>query len=82
MEEYKDALSKFKFVCDGEHPQRVLFERARELGIKMIEAFGMSEGVGFIFAVPRDFKTMGEILIRSAGLTEGYWTNPEKTREA
>lgn len=121
VEEYKDALSKFKFVCDGEHPQRVLFERARELGIKMIEAFGMSEGVGFTFAVlkdhmldwewdrqveflnkaglpapfveirivddegndvPRDFKTMGEILIRSAGLTEGYWMNPEKTREA
>jgi len=120
-ENYRDALSKFKFVCDGEHPQRVLFERARQLGIKMIEAFGMSEGVGFTFAVlkdhmlnwdwerqveylnkaglpapfvevrivddegrevPRDFKTMGEILIRSPGLTEGYWKNPEKTAES
>lgn len=121
VENYREALSKFKFVCDGEHPQRVLFERARQLGIKMIEAFGMSEGVGFTFAVlkdhmldwdwgrqveylnkaglpapfvevrivdsdgkdvPRDFKTMGEILIRSPGLTEGYWKNPEKTAEA
>ncbi|WP_202318985.1 long-chain-fatty-acid--CoA ligase [Archaeoglobus neptunius] len=121
VENYRDALSRFKFVCDGEHPQRVLFERARELGIKMIEAFGMSEGVGFTFAVlkdhmlywgwekqveylnkaglpapfveikivdgegnevERDFKTMGEILIRSPGLTEGYWKNPEKTSES
>jgi fatty-acyl-CoA synthase len=32
--------------------------------------------------VPRDFKTMGEILIRSPGLTEGYWMNEEKTRES
>ncbi|MEM5823160.1 MAG: long-chain-fatty-acid--CoA ligase [Archaeoglobaceae archaeon] len=119
--DYAEALKGLKFVCDGEHPPRVLFERAKQFGIEMIEAFGMSEGVGFTFAVlkdhmfewswerqleflnkaglpaplvevrivdsegkevPRDGKTMGEILIRSPGLTEGYWMNPEKTKES
>ncbi|MEM1579244.1 MAG: long-chain-fatty-acid--CoA ligase [Archaeoglobaceae archaeon] len=119
--EYADSLKGLKFVCDGEHPPRVLFERAKQMGIEMIEAFGMSEGVGFTFAVlkdhmlnwnwekqveflnkaglpaplvelkitdmegkevPRDGKTLGEIMIRSPGLTEGYWMNPEKTKES
>ncbi len=121
LENYLDALKGFKFVCDGEHPTRALFERAKAAGIEMIEAFGMSEGVGFTFSVlkdhmldwdwnkqveylnkaglpaplvemrivdgdgndvPKDGKTMGEILIRSPGLTEGYWLNEEKTAES
>ena len=52
--EYKDALKGFKFICDGEHPPRVLFKKAKEFGIEMIEAFGMSEGVGFTFSVLKD----------------------------
>jgi len=119
--QYAEYLKGLKFVCDGEHPPRILFERAKKMGIEMIEAFGMSEGVGFTFSVlkdymldwpwekqveflnkaglpaplvevkivdesgkpvPRDFKTMGEILIRSPGLTEGYWMNEEKTKES
>jgi len=91
------------------------------MGVEVIEAYGMSEGVGFTFSVlkdhmlewpwerqveflnraglpgpfvevkivdekgkevPRDFKTMGEILIRSPGLTEGYWMDEKRTRES
>ncbi|MEB3778766.1 MAG: long-chain-fatty-acid--CoA ligase [Desulfurococcales archaeon] len=119
VDKYRDALKGFKFLIDGEHPPRVLFEQARKYGIEMIEAFGMSEGVGFTFAiprddmigrpweelveyyntagipapfvqvkivdaegreVPRDFKTMGEVLIKSPGLTEGYWKDEERTK--
>ncbi|WP_292320763.1 AMP-binding protein, partial [Caldisphaera sp.] len=105
-QEYKDALSNFKFLLDGEHPPRSLFFEAKKFGINFIEAFGMSEGVGYTYAVPKDnmldwpweklldyfntaglpgpfvnvkivdgngnpvpkdFKTMGEILIQSPG---------------
>lgn len=121
IDQYKDALKGFKFLIDGEHPPRTLFELARKYGIEMIEAYGMSEGVGFTFAipkehmldwpweklveyyntagvpapfvqvkivdaegkpVPRDFKTMGEVLIKSPGLTEGYWKDPKRTDES
>jgi fatty-acyl-CoA synthase len=31
---------------------------------------------------PRDGKTMGEIVVKSPGLTEGYWLDEEKTSES
>lgn len=121
VEEYRDALDGFKFVCDGEHPPKALFEQAKKLGIKMIEAYGMSEGVGYTFSVlkehmldtpwesqiewinkaglpaplvsvkvetaegidaPKDGKTMGEVLVKSPGLIQGYWNDEAKTAEA
>jgi len=121
IDRYKDALRGFKFLLDGEHPTRDLFELARKYEMNVIEAYGMSEGVGYTFAIPRedmlnlpweqlveyintaglpapfvevrivdaegrdvpcDFKTMGEVLVRSAGLTEGYWLDEAKTRES
>jgi len=120
-EKYKDALSHFKFLLDGEHPPRTLFYEAKKFGIEFIEAFGMSEGVGFTYAVPKDnmidwpweklldyyntaglpgpfvevkivdgngnlvpknFNTMGEILLKSPGITEGYWKDQEKTESS
>jgi len=117
-ENYRDALSNFKYLLDGEHPPRSLFYEAKKFGVQFIEAFGMSEGVGYTFAVPKeymldwpweklldyintaglpgpfvqvkivdesgkpvpkDFKTMGKVLVKSPGLTEGYWKDPERT---
>jgi len=37
VEKYKNTLSKFKFLCDGEYPTTSLFERAKSLGMKIIE---------------------------------------------
>lgn len=121
VDKYKDALRGLKFLIDGEHPPRKLFELAMKYGIKMIEAYGMSEGVGYTFAtlkdhmvkwsedklldvvnkaglpapfveikvvddkgdeVPRDGKTMGEVLVRSPGLITEYWKDPQRTAEA
>jgi acyl-CoA synthetase (AMP-forming)/AMP-acid ligase II len=102
-------------------PPRALIEKAKKMGVEVIEAYGMSKGVGFTFSVlkdhmlewpwerqveflnraglpgpfvevkivdesgkevPKDFKTMGEVLIRSLGLTEGYWMYEKRTRES
>jgi fatty-acyl-CoA synthase len=119
--QYIEYLRGLKFLLDGEHPPRALIEKAKKMGVEVIEAYGMSEGVGFTFSVlkdhmlewpwerqveflnraglpgpfvevkivdesgkevPKDFKTMGEILIRSPGLTEGYWMDEKRTRES
>lgn len=121
VDKYKDALSKLKFLQDGEHAPRELFILCQKYGIKIMEAYGMSEGVGFTFAtlkdhmvnwpfekqvdyinkaglpapfceikvvdaegkeVPRDGKTPGEILVKSAGLTLGYYKDLKRTEES
>lgn len=121
VEKYREALSRLKFLQDGEHGPRELYLTCRRYGIKMIEAFGMSEGVGYTFAtlkdhmvgwdedrkleyinkaglptvfchirvvdsngrdVPWDGKTPGEVWVKSAGLTLGYYNDPERTKES
>ena len=121
VDEYSDALSKIKILQDGEHAPLEFFHRIRKYNMKIIEAYGMSEGVGYTFAtlkehmldwpeekqleymhkaglpavlcevrvvdgegkdVPRDGKTYGEIWIKSAGLTLGYYNDPERTKES
>lgn len=37
-------------MIDGEHPTRSLMMRAWSYGIRIAEAYGMSEGIGFTFA--------------------------------
>jgi fatty-acyl-CoA synthase len=102
-------------------PLGLYFMKLKKIGIEFIEAFGMSEGVGFTYAVPKDnmidwpweklldyyntaglpgpfvevkivdgngnlvpknFNTMGEILLKSPGITEGYWKDQEKTESS
>jgi fatty-acyl-CoA synthase len=50
VENYRDALKGLKFLIDGEHPTRSLMMRAWSYGIRIAEAYGMSEGIGFTFA--------------------------------
>jgi len=121
INKYADYLKGLKFLQDGEHASRELFLQCRKYGIKIMEAYGMSEGVGYTFAtlkdhmvdwpyekqldyinkaglplpfcevkvvdnegkeVPKDGKTPGELLVRSAGLTLGYFNDPKRTMES
>jgi fatty-acyl-CoA synthase len=50
VENYREYLNGLKFIIDGEHPPRSLMIRAWSYGIRIFEAYGMSEGVGYTFA--------------------------------
>jgi len=47
-------LRGLKFLLDGEHPPRALIEKAKGMGIEVVEAFEMSEAVGLTFPVLKD----------------------------
>jgi fatty-acyl-CoA synthase len=121
LNKYLDYIKGLKFLQDGEHAPRELFLQCKKYGIKIMEAYGMSEGVGYTFAtlkdymldwpyekqldyinkaglplpfcevkvvdnegkeVPKDGKTPGEVLVKSAGLTLGYYNDPKRTQES
>lgn len=50
VDNYREYLKGLKFWIDGEHPPRSLMEKALSYGIQIMEAYGMSEGVGYTFA--------------------------------
>lgn len=120
-EEYRDVLSKWKVVIGGAALPKGLAKRAKELGIKAMAGYGLSETcpvltisvykehmldldeerkidvairTGFPIPlvklrvvdeqmkdVPKDWKSMGEIIVRSPWCTSEYYKDPEKTSE-
>jgi len=120
-EEYRDALSRWKVVIGGAALPRGLAKKARELGIKVMAGYGLSETcpvltiavlkdhmldwpeeerldvaikTGFPIPlvklrvvdeemrdVPRDEKSIGEIVVRAPWLTQSYYKDPERSKE-
>ncbi|MHA1594803.1 MAG: long-chain fatty acid--CoA ligase [Candidatus Baldrarchaeia archaeon] len=120
-EEYRDVFSRLKMIIGGAALPRGLAKRARELGMKVISAYGLSEtcpaltiagykehmlewpedkkfevtlktGIPFPLVkvrvvnekgeeVPKDGKTVGEIVVRAPWCTREYYKDPEKTKE-
>ena len=120
-EEYRDVFSRLKMLIGGAALPRGLALRARQLGMKVIAAYGLSETcpaltvagykehmldwpeekrfdvtlkTGFPFPlvkirvvnekgedVPRDGKTVGEVVTRAPWCTREYYKDSEKTKE-
>ena len=120
-EEYRDALSRWKVIIGGAALPKGLAMRARELGIRVMAGYGLSETcpvltiavfkdhmldwpeeakldvaikTGFPLPlvrlrvvdeqmrdVPRDGKTIGEIVVRAPWLTQSYYKDPERSKE-
>ena len=120
-EEYRDALSRWKVVVGGAALPKGLAQRARQLGVRVMVGYGLSETCPVLTIavlkdhmvdlsedekldislrtgypiplvklrvvddqmndVPKDWKTMGEIVVRAPWCTMEYYKDPERTRE-